>query len=242
MLDAGTTGIRVTQRASYVNGQDYFRLQWDAVNSSGSVQDRQPFHAADSYFANDDYGQGYHDPASGAVGGYVSGPWYMLFVPASPATAYEEGWYFDIWAGIGYCGDNMTCPVSGSCEPGPGFDNTLDRPGGVDNGFGLQWQRTIGSGASATVGDWWTFGSTPPCPARSRRLLLHHTHGDADTHTDAHWDGGGMQPDALRTVRAAFGCQHLAAVHGPADRGDFQCGQCHVPEGAVPGHAVPHPH
>lgn len=166
VLDAGATGVRVTQRTSYVNGQDYFRLQWDVANFSGSSQAITLFHAADSYFANDDYGQGYHDPASGAVGSYVSGgPWYMLFVPASPATAYREGWYFDIWAGIGYCGDNQTCPVSGSCSAGPGFNSTIEA-GGADNGFGLQWQRTIGSGASATVGDWWTFGSTPTLPGQ----------------------------------------------------------------------------
>ncbi len=65
----------------------------------------------------------------------------------------------------------QTCPVSGSCSPGPGFDNTIDTSAdGVDNGFGLQWQRTIGSGASTTVGDWWTFGSIPNIPGQERRL------------------------------------------------------------------------
>ena len=168
VLDAGTTGVRMTQRASYVNGQDYFRLQWDVANFSGSSQAISLFHAADSYFANDDYGQGYHDAASGAVGSYVSGgPWYMLFVPETPATAYQEGWYFDVWLGIGYCGDNQTCPVSGSCAAGPGFDNLIDTSaGGVDNGFGLQWQRTLGSGAVASVSDWWTFGTLPTIPGQ----------------------------------------------------------------------------
>ena len=166
VLDAGTTGIRVTQRASYVNGQDYFRLQWDVANFSGSAKAITLFHAADSYFANDDYGQGYHDPASGAVGSYVSGgPWYMLFVPETPATAYQEGWFFDIWAGIGYCGDNQTCPVAGSCAPGPGFDNTIEAAG-ADNGFGLQWARTLGAGAVASLSDWWTFGAVPNIPAQ----------------------------------------------------------------------------
>ena len=62
----------------------------------------------------------------------------------------------------------MTCPVSGSCSPGPGFDNTIDTStDGVDNGFGLQWQRTIGSGASTTVGDWWTFGGIPNIPGQN---------------------------------------------------------------------------
>lgn len=166
VLGAGSTGVQVTQRASYVNGQDYFRLEWSVANASGSTQTVSLFHAVDSYFANDDYGRGYYDPASGAVGAYVpSGPWYMLFVPATPATAYKEDWYFNIWAGIGYCGDNASCPVSAACSPGSGFDNTIDTStDGVDNGFGLQWQRTIGSGASAAVGDWWTFGSIPILP------------------------------------------------------------------------------
>ena len=32
---------------------------------------------------------------------------------------------------------------------------------------GLQWQRTIGSGASTTVGDWWTFGGIPNIPGQN---------------------------------------------------------------------------
>ena len=92
------------------------------TNASGSSQTVNLFHAVDSYFANDDYGRGYYDAASGAVGGYIpSGPWYMLFVPTSPATAYKEDWYCNIWEGIGYCGDNQSCPVSGSCYAGPGL-------------------------------------------------------------------------------------------------------------------------
>ncbi len=169
VLDAGATGFRVTQRVSYVNGQDYFRLDWDIANTSGSSQTVKLYHAVDSYFANDDYGLGYYDAGSGAVGAYVpSGPWYMLFVPTSPATAHQEGWYYEIWENIGYCGDNFTCPVSGSCEPGPGFNNTIDTsPAGVDNGFGLEWQRTIGSGSHAIAGDWWTFGSIPNLPGQN---------------------------------------------------------------------------
>ncbi len=166
VLAAGSSGVQVAQRASYVNGQNYFRLEWTVTNGSGSTQAVGLFHAVDSYFANDDYGLGYYDAASGAVGAYVpSGPWYMLFAPTTPATAYQEDWYFNIWAGIGYCGDNASCPVSGACEAGPGFDNTIDASAeGADNGFGLQWQRTLGPAASATVGDWWTFGNIPILP------------------------------------------------------------------------------
>ena len=211
VLDAGSTGVRVTQRASYVNGQDYFRLEWAVTNASGSAQTVNLFHAADSYFANDDYGRGYYDPASGAVGGYIpSGPWYMLFVPASPATAHQEGWYFDIWEGIGYCGDNMTCPVSGSCSPGPGFDNTIDTSAdGVDNGFGLQWQRTIGSGASTTVGDWWTFGGIPNIPGQEHAHANPYPH----THADAATVSRTPTPTATSTVEVCN--QTISAPFGP---------------------------
>jgi hypothetical protein len=164
VLQAGTTGVQVTQRVFYVNGQDYFRLQWDVANSSGSSATLDLFHAVDSYFADSDFGYGYYDATTGAVGGYdEQRRWYMLFVPTEPASAYKEGWFFDIWTSIGYCGDNQTCPVSGSCFPGPGFDNSINT-NAVDNGFGLQWHRTVAHGSSTTVGDWWTFGSSPVIP------------------------------------------------------------------------------
>ena len=165
VLQAGSSGVRVTQRASYVNGQDYFRLDWDVANTSGAATTVSLFHAVDSYFADSDYGIGYYDAASGAVGGSDDQQrWYMLFVPQTPATAYREGAFFDVWADIGYCGDNMSCPVSGGCFQGSGFANTILNSS-MDNGFGLQWQRSVAAGATVNVGDWWTFGSTPILPA-----------------------------------------------------------------------------
>jgi hypothetical protein len=165
VLQAGSTGIRVTQRASYVNGQDYFRLDWEVANTSGAATTVSLFHAVDSYFADSDYGIGYHDAASGAVGGSDDQQrWYMLFVPQTPATAYREGAFFDVWSDIGYCGDNYTCPVSGSCFKGNGLANGISSSV-TDNGFGLQWQRSVAAGATVSVGDWWTFGSTPILPA-----------------------------------------------------------------------------
>jgi hypothetical protein len=159
-----TSGVQVTQRVSYVNGQDYFGLAWEVTNSSGSSLNFDLFHASDSFFADSDYGYGYYDSATGAVGGYdETQTWYMLFVPTMPASAYKEGQYWEIWNSIGYCGDNQTCPVSGACFVGPGFDNAINT-NLVDNGFGLQWHRTLGHGSSTTVGDWWTFGSIPVFP------------------------------------------------------------------------------
>jgi len=167
VLAAGASGMGATQYAYYVNGQSYFGLRWELENGSDSVQAVSLFHAVDCYFSGDAYGRGYFDPRYGAVGSYNSAnPWYVLFVPGDePASAYKEGWVDEVWAAIGFCGDAYSCPVEEPCESGPGFDNTFDTdPAGADNGFGLQWQRTLDAGGSVTLGDWWTFGTSPNIP------------------------------------------------------------------------------
>ena len=205
VLQAGSSGVRVTQRLSYVNGQDYFRLTWDVVNASDAATTVNLFHAVDSYLADTNYGFGYYDAGSGAVGGSdEQRRWYMLFVPETPATAYNEGWYWQVWQGIGYCGDNQSCsPID--CSQGIGFTNQIDS-NAIDNGFGLQWRRSIGAGAVIRLGDWWTFGGSPLIPSRltptptstpsrtitptATRTATAHPHGDADPHayTNLHLD------------------------------------------------------
>jgi hypothetical protein len=69
---------------------------------------------------------------------------YQQFVPSTPATAYQEGYYHTIWDNIG--------STSG---PGPGFQNTYisDPTNRHDSGAGLQWNLTIQPNSSVTVGD-----------------------------------------------------------------------------------------
>ncbi len=167
VLGAGSTGVRVTQTVSYINGDPYFRLQWSIANTSGSSANIDLFHAADSYFASSDYNDGYYDAGSGAVGAWISaasgGPWYMLFVPGLPATHYQADWYFNIWDAIGYCGDNQSCPVSGSCFQGAGLNSTVNSVA-LDGGFGLQWHTTVPAAGGLTLWDTWTFGTAPVIP------------------------------------------------------------------------------
>ena len=125
------------------------------------------FHAVDSYFANDDYGRGYYDPVSGAVEAMFRADHGICcsYLRRPPPPTKKIG-SFNIWAGIGIARQH---PPTGweRVLPGQGFYNTIDTSAdGVDNGFGLQWQRTLGSGASTTVGDWWTFGSIPTLPGQ----------------------------------------------------------------------------
>jgi hypothetical protein len=168
VLDAGTSGVRVTQHAYYINGQNHFRLRWELENSTDSSQTVNLFHAVDSYFASDTYVRGYYNPIHGAVGGYDSAnPWYMLFVPIDgQASGFKSDWADEVWAAIGFCGDSYSCPVAEPCEAGPGFVDPFDANlTGADNGFGLQWERTLAAGGSSTVSDWWTFGTSPNIPS-----------------------------------------------------------------------------
>ncbi|MBI2845428.1 MAG: hypothetical protein HYX86_02655 [Chloroflexi bacterium] len=158
VLQVGDTGLEVEQKVSYVNGQDYFRIDWLITNRSSSSLTFDFFHAADLYFADSDQGYGYYDRASGGVGGAdFDRSWYMMFVPAQPPTAYQEGPYSTIWANIGSCFDTQ-------CTLGPGLDNTVLGDEYLDNGVGLQWHRSLGPEESTAVGDWWSFGTTPVVP------------------------------------------------------------------------------
>ena len=62
--------LQIVQTVSYVNGDNYFQLQWTITNIGNQRFCFKAYHAADLYFADDDYGLGYYDARSGAVGGF----------------------------------------------------------------------------------------------------------------------------------------------------------------------------
>jgi hypothetical protein len=95
-----------------------------------------------------DSGYGYYDPETGGVGDYYTltvgtrqRSFFQLFVPNTPATAYEESFYSTIWDAIG--------DLNG---PGRNLNNTII-PENVDAGAALQWNLTIPAGGSVTVSD-----------------------------------------------------------------------------------------
>ncbi|MGB3714220.1 MAG: hypothetical protein WA996_07310 [Candidatus Promineifilaceae bacterium] len=136
----------------YVNGDEYFRIDWEIrVPSSGAAS---TFLAADFYLQGSDDGYGYYDAATGSVGGFNEPQdWFEIFTPVTPPSAYYEGYYRDVWNLIG------TADV-----PGTGFNSTIDNTL-VDNGAGLQWDRTIDGCAAFTA--FWSFGDTPVLPPTS---------------------------------------------------------------------------
>lgn len=143
------SGATLTTRNSYVNGDNYFRLDWDiCLPQPAQIS---TFLAADYYLQGSDSGYGLYDPMSGSVGGYnVRQDWFQIFTPIRPATHHYAARYWEVWQAIGWAG-----------QPGPGFNDTINT-GLVDNGGGLQWDLFVNG--CATVNAFWSFGETPTIP------------------------------------------------------------------------------
>jgi len=137
--------LRIEQTVSYVDGMDYFQLDWEITNTSGEEVCFKLYHAADIFFAEEDEGFGYTDGF--VVGGYNRNKdWYMAFEPLIPADHYMESDYTRIWEVISL-GEDLN-------------DATDDNF--VDNGIALQWDICLGARESRTISDLWRFGDMPP--------------------------------------------------------------------------------
>ncbi|MCX6038129.1 MAG: hypothetical protein NTW99_09610, partial [Chloroflexi bacterium] len=137
--------LQIVQTVSYVNGNNFFQLDWEISNRGTATTCYKAYHAADIYFADSDLGFGYHDTQSGAVGGFNQArDWFMVFIPNPRATHFEEANYSTIWDRIGY---------------GEDLQDTIDN-NYQDNGAALQWDTCLQGGQSTTIGDQWSFGDS----------------------------------------------------------------------------------
>ena len=144
VVDAGTTGIRVTQTDSYVDGSESYRTTIAITDLSGSQHDLRLYRAGDCYLQNSDLGFGILDPATGAVscrsgvdgeGGTIPGPRVIQWFPLSAGShAYEAG-YSEVWSLIGSQGS---------------FPDTCECDSFQDNGAGLSWDIALPANGSTT--------------------------------------------------------------------------------------------
>ncbi|PDV98312.1 hypothetical protein [Candidatus Chloroploca asiatica] len=145
VVSAGSTGVQITQVTTYVNGTPLYQVDVTARNTSTVQRNVRIFHAADLFlnFPGNrlDYGFGFFDPATGAIGALSQNSLNVqVFIPITAPSAFQEARFATIWAQIG--GPNGAA--------GPGFNNTFD-PTFHDVGAGLQFDRTLAAGTSATV-------------------------------------------------------------------------------------------
>jgi hypothetical protein len=194
-LSTGTSTLEVTQLISYVNGRNYFQLDWTMTNRGGSQSCFKLYHAADIYFANSDYGYGYYDSGSRSVGGYDEGrTWFMVFAPITQPDRYREAYYDSIWEDI---------------ESGRDLDNTINSEY-LDNGIGLQWNVCLAPGESRTISDLWSFGqseaeviptevarATPEGPGAADVMVRDHLNDDGSVPSNPNGEPFWMSPDII---------------------------------------------
>jgi hypothetical protein len=130
--DAGASGIRVSERYTYVTGTRNYNVDITVTNNNATSRTIRLYHAVDCYLAGSDFGYGYFDPATGGVfctenpnnapAGRILG-----FTPTAGSTRYIESSYNTVW----------------DRTDGTDYPNTAEPDVYQDNGIGLQWTLNI---------------------------------------------------------------------------------------------------
>jgi uncharacterized repeat protein (TIGR01451 family) len=145
VVDAGTTGVRLTQTDSYVTGLESYRTDIVVANTSGASKTARVYRAADCYLQSSDSGYGVVDADTGAVActtGTAPGSRIEQWFPLTAGSHYMEDTYSNVWSKIG-----QLLPFADTC-----ICATL-----TDNGAGLSWDKTVAAGASTTISSLITF-------------------------------------------------------------------------------------
>jgi hypothetical protein len=141
------SGLGATLQVSYVNGDNYFTKVFTLSNSGSAAAPVKIFLGADIYLASSDAGVPFREPNSGSPGGQDCGspPTYtILLIPQSAPDAWSARGYSTVWSEIG------ARQLSSSADAGC-----------LDNGAGLQWNRTVPAGGAVSVQAATSFGEIP---------------------------------------------------------------------------------
>jgi uncharacterized repeat protein (TIGR01451 family) len=145
VVDAGATGVRLTQTDSYVTGLESYRTDIVVSNTSGASKTARVYRAADCYLQSSDSGYGAVDTDTGAVActtGLETGSRIEQWFPLTAGSRYIEAGYSTVWSTIG-----QMLPFPNTCTCA-----TLN-----DNGAGLSWDKTVPAGSSTTISSLITF-------------------------------------------------------------------------------------
>jgi outer membrane protein OmpA-like peptidoglycan-associated protein len=131
-----TPDLGITQQVSHVDGSRSLRLTWTVTNSSGVTVPFSAFWSADLYVSGSDSGTGalLAGPPRTLQGIAIDGTKAGL-VEVTPWSHYYEG--------------HWSTATHVSWDASATYDDTFD-PNSIDNGFGVQWNRSLAPGASKT--------------------------------------------------------------------------------------------
>jgi uncharacterized repeat protein (TIGR01451 family) len=176
VVDAGTTGIRVTQTDTYVVGEESYRTDIRIDNTSGSNVDGVLYRLGDCYLQGSDSGFGIHDATSGAVGcrkTQDANARVEEWVPITSGSNYYESAY----------GNVVNWPVSGQSSRGNPFPDTSDDNTSQDNGTGISWNLSVPDSGHSTFSDLSAFSPTGNVPLSTDKTA------DSDTAAPGAQDG-----------------------------------------------------
>jgi hypothetical protein len=138
VYDAGSSGVRITQRIEYVNGASFYKMIWRIQNTGNTTYtDLRFMHGGDTYFGGIDASNGNYDPALNMVyltNSGVTGIMGLFGTPATPADHYYE--------------NNYSAVTSAMCS-GNNLPDTVNATY-VDAGYAVEWDR-----GSLAPGDIW---------------------------------------------------------------------------------------
>src|SRR5262245_28042733 len=151
VVDAGSTGLRLTQTDSYVVGSETYRTDVAISNSGGGSQSFILYRAGDCFLQGSDLGFGDLLP-DGSVGCHASddggaspGARIERWIPITGGSSAYEAGFGQVWAAIG----SQTA-----------FPNTCRCNEYIDNGAGLSWSSSVAAGATVTFSHLTVFSPT----------------------------------------------------------------------------------
>lgn len=141
VVDAGATGLRMTETITYVTGAALYNASLVFSNVGNASVTWDTFHGSDLYLADNDAGfavlQGTSAGGRGADPSCIQLQYVILFLTPTPA---------DRWAGESY--DTVWDEISAG-----NLSNVIESAICQDNGAAVQWSgRTLTPGGSLTIG------------------------------------------------------------------------------------------
>ncbi|MCB0976030.1 MAG: isopeptide-forming domain-containing fimbrial protein [Acidimicrobiales bacterium] len=159
VVSLGSTGVTLTQKDIYQNGQETYRTQVTLANS-GAAKNAILYRAGDCYLQDSDNGIGAvvnGAPTCKAIPGSDNPNRIEQFVPLTGGSHYIEGYYDNVWAAVG---TGNALPNTCVC------DNSQH-----DNGIALSWGVTIPASGSTTVNSLTAFSPTGAQPLRVSKTV-----------------------------------------------------------------------
>jgi uncharacterized repeat protein (TIGR01451 family) len=164
VVDAGDTGIRLTQTDTYVLGEESYRTDVRINNTTNSAIDGVLYRLGDCYLGGSDSGYGIHDTASGAVGcraSQAADSRVEEWVPITAGSNYYESGYSSV----------VTWPASSPGGKGKPFPDTSDDNTSQDNGTGISWTVHVPANGHSTFSELSAFSPTGNVPLSTSKTV-----------------------------------------------------------------------